>query len=173
MPSQSADYVERIAAPYFTCSVEWHETIGIGVSGGLLDAQVRRRLDNSLFKLVLNPGHLIGIEEWLNTPIYPGSQECLRSGQLIQSDIIAAVEKPYVTTIMEDGIALLDAAGRQELAERYPDASRRIDERRRFMSDVVGMKLKPEVMPLSNLCGVFAPYLLNPKRILVATRQTG
>jgi len=30
------------------------------------------------------------------------------------------------------------------------------------MIDVLGIKLKPEVLPLSNLAGALAPYLLSP-----------
>ena len=31
----------EVAAPYFACAAEWCETIGIGVTGGALDALVR------------------------------------------------------------------------------------------------------------------------------------
>jgi hypothetical protein len=55
LPPAAADYVERLGAPYFACAAEWYETIGIGVSGGDIDAMVRRQLDTPFFKLVLNP----------------------------------------------------------------------------------------------------------------------
>ena len=102
----------------------------------------------------------------MNTPVYPGSKETFRSGQLIQCDIIPAVGPPYHSANIEDGIALLDARGRQELAARYPDVMARIDARRGFMQETLGIPLKPEVMPLSNLAAAYPPFLLSPHRLL-------
>lgn len=165
LPSEAADYVERLAGPYFTCAAEWYATIGIGVTGGELDALVRRHLGDPFFNLILNPGHLIHIDEWMNTPIYPGSKETLKSGQAIQCDIIPAAGPPYHGANIEDGIALLDERGRSELAEKFPEVWQRVEARRAFMGDVLGIRLKPEVMPLSNLAGAMAPFWLSPTRI--------
>jgi hypothetical protein len=41
----------------------------------------------------------------------------------------------------------------------------RVEARRSFMGDVLGIKLKPEVLPLSNLASALSPYLLSPDRI--------
>jgi hypothetical protein len=166
LPPDAADYVERLAAPYFACAAEWYETIGIGVSGGDIDAMVRRHLDTPFFNLVLNPGHLIHIDEWMNTPVYPNSTETFVSNQMIQCDIIPAVGAPYYSCNIEDGIALLDERGRTELAEKFPGVTARVEARRAFMIDVLGIHLKPEVLPLSNLAAALAPYLLAPQRIL-------
>ena len=46
-----------------------------GSSGSGDVAAVIKGLDNPFFQLVLNPGHLIHIDEWMNTPVYPGSTE--------------------------------------------------------------------------------------------------
>ncbi|HTJ58402.1 MAG TPA: aminopeptidase P family N-terminal domain-containing protein [Devosiaceae bacterium] len=165
LPADAADYVDRLAAPYFACAAEWYETIGIGVPGGEIDALVRRHLDSPFFNLVLNPGHLIHIDEWMNTPVYPGSTERFTSGQMIQCDIIPAVGAPYHSCNIEDGIALLDERGRAEFRDKFPRAAERIEARRAFMIDVLGIRLKPEVMPLSNLAGALAPFLLSPQRI--------
>lgn len=165
LPAASADYVERLAAPYFACAAEWYETIGIGVTGGELDAVARKHLGAPFFNLILNPGHLIHIDEWMNTPIYPGSMERLVSGQAIQCDIIPAVGAPYYSANIEDGIALLDDAGRSELREKFPDVWGRVEARRAFMGDVLRINLKPEVMPLSNLAAAMPPFWLSPDRI--------
>ncbi|WP_395821293.1 M24 family metallopeptidase [Devosia sp.] len=165
LPTAAADYVEKLAAPYFACAAEWYETIGIGVSGGELDALARRHLGAPFFNLVLNPGHLIHIDEWMNTPVYPGSTETLRSGQAVQCDIIPAVGAPYYSANIEDGVALLDAAGRDELRDSFPDVWNRVQARRAFMGDVLGIKLKSEVLPLSNLAGAMPPFWLAPERI--------
>ena len=167
LPASIADYVERLAAPYFACAAEWYETIGIGVPGGAIDALVRRHLGDPFFGLALNPGHLIHLDEWMNTPIYPGSEERLRSGQAIQIDIIPATGSAYFTTNIEDGVALLDERGRDEFKERHPDAWSRIAARRAFMGDVLGIRLKPEVLPLGNIPGYLPPFLLAPRRAFV------
>jgi hypothetical protein len=167
LPDAIRDYVERLAAPYFACAAEWYETIGIGVTGGEIDALVKRHLGDPFFNVALNPGHLIHLDEWMNTPIYPGSAEQLQSGQAIQLDIIPATNSPYFTSNIEDGIALLDARGRDTLAEKFPDAWRRIEARRNFMAEVLGIRLKPETLPFSNLQGYLAPFVLSPRRAFV------
>ena len=166
LPSNAADYVERLAMPYFACAAEWYETIGIGVAGGTLDALARKHLGASFFNLILNPGHLIHIDEWMNTPVYPNSRETLRSGQAIQCDIIPAVGAPYYSANIEDGIALLDERGRDELREKYPDVAARVEARRAFMADMLGIRLRPEVLMLSNLAAALPPFLLAPNRLL-------
>jgi hypothetical protein len=162
LPEGAKDYVERFVVPYFDAAAEWYETVGIGVPGGLLDAQVRKRLDTPFFNLILNPGHLIHLDEWMSTPIYPGSREELHSHSAIQLDIIPASGSVYFTTNIEDGIALLDDRARAEFAERFPESSRRIEHRRAFMGDELGIRLKPEVLPFSNLAGYLPPLLLQP-----------
>ena len=166
LPEGVRDYVEKLAGPYFACAAEWYETIGIGVTGGELDALARRHLDNPFFKLVLNPGHLIHIDEWMNTQVYPGSTEPFVSGQCVQVDIIPAAGAPYYGANIEDGIALLDAQGRDELKSSFPDVWNRTEARRAFMADVLGIRLKPEVLPLSNLAGAMPPYWLAPDRVV-------
>jgi hypothetical protein len=167
LPEAIRDYVDRLAAPYFACAAEWYETIGIGVTGGEIDALVKRHLGDPFFNIFLNPGHLIHLDEWMNTPIYPGSTEKLQSGQAIQLDIIPATGSPYFTSNIEDGIALLDASGREEFAERHPGAWSRIESRRHFMASALGIRLKPEVLPFSNLQGYLPPFVLSPRRALV------
>jgi hypothetical protein len=162
LPEGARDYVEKLVAPYFETAAEWYETVGIGVSGGLLDAQVRKRLDTPFFNLILNPGHLIHLDEWMSTPIYPGSNELLHSRSALQLDIIPATGSVYYTTNIEDGIALLNDAERREFAERFPEAWNRIQQRRSFMADELGIALKDEVLPFSNTAGYLRPFLLAP-----------
>ncbi len=160
----AATIIARLAAPYFACAAEWYETVGIGVTGGEIDALVKRHLGDPFFGVGLNPGHLIHLDEWMNTPIWPDSTERLQSGQAIQLDIIPVTGPPWFTSNIEDGIALLDARGRAGFAERYPAAWSRIEARRAFMADVLGIRLKPEVLPFSNLAGWLPPFLLAPGR---------
>ena len=169
LAAEATDYVEKLAAPYFACAAEWYETIGVGVTGGAIDALVRR-LGSPFFTPFLNPGHLIHLDEWLNSPVYPGSQERFMSGQAIQCDIIPALASDeYFTINIEDGVALLDERGRDEFAERYPSAWARIEARRAFMADTLGIRVKPEVLPFSNIPAYLPPFLLSPRQVFVRT----
>ena len=168
LPMDVRDYIDKLVAPYFLAVAEWYETVGIGVTGGALDAVVRHHLGDPFFGLFLPPGHLIHLDEWMNTPIYPGSEERLVSGQALQVDIIPATGTAYFTSNMEDGIALLDSRGRDEFAARYPVAWDRIEKRRAFMNDMLGIRLKPEVLPFSQIPAYLAPFILNPGRAMVA-----
>jgi len=51
---------------------------------------------------------------------------------------------------------------RADLAARYPAAWARMGRRREFMADQLGIRLRPEVLPLSNLAGYLPPYRLAP-----------
>jgi hypothetical protein len=136
------------------------------VTGGALDALVRTHLDAPFFNLALNPGHLIATDEWMNTPVYPGSEEAFVSGQVVQCDIIPAAGPPYHSANIEDGVALLDAPGREQLKAEYPEVWGRIEARRAFMREELGIRLKPEVLPLSNMAAALPPFWLRPGRIL-------
>jgi Xaa-Pro aminopeptidase len=166
LPHPVRDYVDVLVAPYFEAIVEWLETIEIGIEGGTLDAIIRRRLGDPFFGIKLNPGHLIHLEEWMHTPISKGSQTRLRSGMAIQVDVIPGTGSPYFTTNIEDGIALLDENGRSQFAEKYPTAFERISLRREFMQDQLGISLKPDCLPFSNIAGWLPPFWLSPERAM-------
>lgn len=166
LPAGIRDYVERLVAPYFRAVAEWYETVGIGVPGGALFEIANRHLGDPFFGVGLNPGHLIHLDEWLHSPIYRGSTESLKSGMALQMDIIPATGTPYFTTNIEDGIALADEALRALFADTYPDAWNRIQARRDFMADALGIRLKPEILPFSSMPGYLPPFLLDPGRAL-------
>jgi Xaa-Pro aminopeptidase len=170
LPAAAADYVDQLVAPYFACACEWYETIGIGVTGGELFSLVQRHLGDPFFGVHLNPGHFIHLDEWPSSPVSPGSQVVLQSGMTLQLDIIPATGSAYHTTNIEDGVALADEAMRAELATRYPDLWQRVGRRRAFMAGALGIRLKPEVLPLSNLAGYLPPYWLSPN---LAMRRAG
>ena len=150
-------------APYFEAVADWYRHIGIGVRGGELYDVIRSRIGNPFFGVHLNPGHLIHLDEWVSSPFYEGSDVPLRSGMALQADIIPATGTEYFTTNMEDGLALADGRLRGEFASRYPEAWNRVQARRRFMEEELGMSLRPEVLPLSNIPAYLPPYLLSPR----------
>ncbi len=166
LPDGISDYVEKLVAPYFRAIAEWYMTIGIGVTGGALFDIVDGQLGDPFFGIFLNPGHQLHLDEWVNSPIHAGSTIALRSGMAFQVDVIPATGTPYFTTNIEDGIALADDALRRSFAAKYPEAWSRIEARRAFMADVLGIVLKPEVLPFSNIQAYLPPFLLRPDRAM-------
>jgi hypothetical protein len=166
LPDGIADYVERLVAPYFTAVAEWYGALHIGQTGGTLQAIIDRHLGDPFFGIFLNPGHQLHLDEWVNSPVGPGSTTELRSGMAMQVDIIPATGTPYFTTNIEDGIALADETLRATLAGRYPAAWGRIEARRRFMASSLGIDLHPDVLPLSNIPAYLPPFLLRPDHVM-------
>ncbi len=103
LPDGIGDYVDRLVAPYFEAVAEWYAALHVGQVGGALQAIVDRHLGDAFFGIFLNPGHQLHLDEWVASPIFPGSTIELRSGTALQCDIIPATGTPYFTTNIEDG----------------------------------------------------------------------
>ena len=163
LPDEIGDYVERLVAPYFEAVGDWYRALRVGVSGGTLYDIIRRRLGDPFFGIFLNPGHQLHLDEWVNSPVGPGSKVELRSGMALQVDIIPATGTEYFTTNIEDGVAIADESLRRAFAADYPAAWQRIQERRRFMANVLGIDLHADVLPFSNIPAWLPPFLLQPE----------
>jgi hypothetical protein len=162
LPTGIRDYVDRLVGPYFETVAEWYGALRIGQTGGALAEIVHRRLGDPFFGIFLNPGHQIHLDEWVNSPISAGSTIELRSGMAFQVDIIPATGTDYFTTNIEDGVGLADEALRDAFAAGYPAAWQRIQARRRFMKESLGIDLHPDVLPFSNIPAYLPPFLLRP-----------
>ena len=162
LPSPIRDYVDRLVIPYFEAVCAWYETVGIGVPGAALYEAVHTRIGDPFFGVHLNPGHYIHLDEWVSSPVSRDSDIKIASGMTLQADVIPATGSAYFTTNIEDGIAVADEAVRAEFAAEYPEAWARIEARRRFMTGVIGIDLKPEILPLSNIPAFLQPFLLSP-----------
>ncbi|MGZ6214472.1 MAG: M24 family metallopeptidase [Candidatus Limnocylindria bacterium] len=160
LPAEIGDYVERLVAPYFEAVAEWYGALRVGQTGGVLQEIIDRRLGDPFFGIFLNPGHQIHLDEWVNSPVSRGSAIELRSGMVMQVDIIPATGGPYFTRNIEDGVALADTALRASLAHDFPGLWDRVQRRRAFMRDALGIDLHPDVLPLSNVPAVLSPFLL-------------
>jgi hypothetical protein len=90
LPAPIPDYFERLVGPYFEAVAEWYEALHVGQKGGALQEIVDRRLGDPFFGIFLNPGHQIHLDEWVNSPVGPGSDIELASGMAMQVDIIPA-----------------------------------------------------------------------------------
>ncbi len=166
LPEGIRDTVDQLIAPYFAAVADWYALVGIGVTGGELNAAVKKRIGDPFFGVNFPPGHYIHLDEWVHSPTTAGSTIALQSGMALQVDIIPATGGPHQTTNVEDGIALADEPLRAEFERRYPEAWGRIQARRRFMQDALGIRLKPEVLPFSNIPAYLPPFLLRPDRAM-------
>lgn len=159
-------FMENIAKPYIAACFNWLEMIGIGVSCGDLYDMIQRQLPKEQYGWSLNPGHMIGYEEWMCSPIYKNSQAVIQSGMMFQLDIIPT-DPEYCTPNVEDGLLIADETLRAQLQDRYPQVYQRIMARRTFAQEQLGLHLKPEVLPLSNCFGCYNPYALQKGMALV------
>lgn len=164
LPAAARDYVEAFAGPYMDALGEWLAALRPGATGGALHEIIERRLPFEKYGIFLNAGHLIHFDEWLSSPVYEGSEETVRSGMVFQTDIIPS-NPVYFSTRMEDGLAIADAGLRAEIAERFPAAWARMLARRTFARDTLGFPMQEEHLPLSNLFGIVAPFVLRPRRV--------
>ncbi len=165
LPAPAQDYLEAFAGPYFLAAANWLEALTLGANCGDIHDRTLEQLPHEKFHIELNPGHHIGYDEWPSSSFYPGSSVKLRSGMILQSDIIPS-HPVYFSTRMEDGYALADEALRNEFALAYPGAWQRINARRAFMADRLGIFLPDCVLPLANTAGIIAPWGLSPRQVL-------
>ncbi|MBO2519969.1 MAG: aminopeptidase P family N-terminal domain-containing protein [Limnochorda sp.] len=161
------DWLERIAMPFYTFAARWLGEVGIGVSGGHIWNLAESLLPRAEWGWVLNPGHLIGVDEWISTPFTEGSDVQLQSGNYIQLDLIIIPKPPYFGADLEDGIVLADEALRRQLEREYPDLWARFTRRREYLRNVLGIELGEDVLPMSDLLGYYRPFLLTREKALV------
>lgn len=162
-----AGYLETFYYPYFLAVANWYETLGLGVTAGELYDSVMDLIGDPKFGVSLNPGHYIGTEEWSNASTKKGATEPVISGAHLQSDIIASSASPVMAAICEDGLVVADEELRKELQNKYPEVYNRIIGRQIFFREVLNIRIKDEILPLSNLNGVFFPFMLDTNKIFV------
>lgn len=162
-----ADFL-RIAKAYFAGLVSWYDAVDIGVSGHAIFQAVTETLAREGLSSALNPGHLVGHDEWVHTPVRPESTEKIASGMPFQVDIIPVPVPAGQALNCEDAVTIADAGLRRELANVYPDVAARIDARRTFIADELGIRLKPAIMPLSSTPLCLPPFWLRPGHLLVS-----
>jgi len=170
LPEAYRDYVDVLAKPYFSAVTAWLENIHPGMTGGEMHALIESVLPRSEYHWSLCPGHLTAEEEWLCSPIYEGSTEELKSGMLLQIDIIPS-RSGYAGVGCENGIALADEALREKLQHDYPDMWQRMQKRRTFINDHLGIHLPECVLPLSSGVAYMRPYLLDRRCALTYVHE--
>ena len=165
LPVAARDYFQVFAGPYVRAMSQWCALMRPGDLGGEVWSIMRDALPFELFGVTLNPGHLIGLDEWVSSPIAEGSALPLRSGMAMQSDVIPG-HAAYGSTRMEDGYVIADAALRADLVAQFPDVAARCAQRQGFMRKVIGMEVPETLLPLADTCGIVAPYLFDPMQVV-------
>jgi hypothetical protein len=84
-----------------------------------------------------------------------------------QCDIIPDAAGPGRAANCEDTLAVADAALRDDLAARHGSFWERVQARRTFMRDMLGIALAEEVLPLSAAPAWFPPFWLSTDHALV------
>lgn len=165
LPIAAQDYLAVFAVPYVRAMGLWCSMMRPGVTGGAVHQAIFAALPTDPFNLFLNPGHLIGMDEWLSSPIYEGSSEPLTSGMALQMDVIPA-HPIYGSIRMEDGYVIADGALQADLARDFPEVLARCQARARFMRDTIGLEVPDCLLPLSDTCGIVAPWVLDPAQVI-------
>ena len=133
--------------------------IGIGQSCAEIYRVIEEVLPKDTYHWTLNPGHYTSADEWTASPMYAGSETELKSGMMLQMDIIPSVAG-YGGVSAEDGVAIADEKLRNQIKEEYPETWKRINERREYMKNTLGINLKDEILPMSDICGYLRPLIL-------------
>lgn len=167
LAQEQKDYLKRIAIPYFEAVKTWLETIHIGMKGSELYDTIEHVLPKETYGWSLNPGHLCADEEWLSSPIYKDSKEIIQSGMLFQIDIIPSVSG-YAGASCESGIVLADVALREAIMKEYPQMWERMQKRRDYIREELGIQLSKEILPTSSATTYLRPFLLNKEYALTA-----
>jgi len=164
LPTDAQDYVTNFAGPYFEAMSEWFSLLRIGTTGKTLSKLISDKLPYDKFGIFLNAGHLIHLDEWVSSPIYPGSKIKIHSGMAMQVDVIPS-SKIYFSTRMEDGIVIADKKLRDEIKQQFPACYQRCQKRRESMINTLGIELPEEILPLSNMPAIVPPFLLKPNMV--------
>ena len=155
-------YLDSFYKKYYEALAAWYETARVGVTGGELYNAVMSLIGGPEFGVILNPGHHTGCDEWTNSAICAGSAIPLADGAFMQVDMIASASDPVRTAICEDAVVIAGEGLRMELEKEFPETYGRIIRRQEVMRRVLGLQISDDVLPMSNLTGVYFPYMLNP-----------
>jgi len=160
------EFYPALSGAYFDTLVTWYEALALGVTTGDVFSAADKSRNDDLFDFALNPGHLLDFEEWSVSPFTAGDRTRLRSGMVLQGDIIPAGKGPHVGVNVEDGLALADQELRTQIQNLYPEMWERITARREYVTKNIGVELDESVLLFSNTPLWHAPFSLDTSRAL-------
>lgn len=160
------DVWEKAYIPYFKIMAVWYETVAIGVTGKHVVETIQRKVpEYENLGIALNFGHLTHSEEWTDGLFTLTKGIPLRSGMAIQCDIIS--NPPGLPGVhVEDGLALADEKLRAQIKADFPESWQRIEQRRKMMKEVLGINISDDILPFSDIQGVFHPWAANLETIM-------
>jgi hypothetical protein len=164
-----AGFFEQVAAPYYRAIATWYQTMCLGIPGKDIFQAVGRAFEGSSLRSSLNPGHLTSFDEWLSSPIRPDSDEIIRSGMVFQCDILPTPLPPGQLINCEDTVAFADASLRAGIQAKYADMWERIQRRRKFIRDALGIQVAEELLPLTDNTAYLPPFWLAPEMVCAAS----
>ncbi len=141
----------------------WYRGVAVGATAGDVVAAAEA-VKSDDWDFAVNPGHLIHLDEWVSSPFFRGSPIRLKPGYAIQQDIIPVPRRGAAVVNMEDGFVLVDGDLRQRLQRLDPEMMRRCQTRRALMEEL-GYELPLDILPLSNIAGVFFPFMLDASHV--------
>ena len=165
IPASGQNYLEELAIPYFRAYTTWLKEIRIGMTGGELYQIIEHVLPKSEYHWSLCPGHLVADEEWLSSPVYENSTECLASGMMFQVDIIPS-KQGMAGVSAESTVVLADEALKLQIQKEYPEMWERMQQRIHFLKHELNIDLSDDLLPMCSTVGYLRPYLLNKEYAL-------
>jgi hypothetical protein len=164
-------FFDHTVAPYFNVIATWYQTMRVGITGGEVSQAVAGAFEGTGMCSLLNPGHLISYDEWVHSPIRPGSPEKIRSGMVFQADIIPTPLQTGKSLNCEDTIAIADESLRAEIRAAYPDLWARIQNRRDHMRTGLGIQMDESILPLTDGTAYLPPFWLLPDLVCTVERS--
>ena len=155
----------KVASSYFEGLVTWYETAGIGVTGEVIFAAVTDTLARAGLKSALNPGHLTGHDEWIHSPIRPGSGDCIQSGMPFQVDVIPVPLRNGWALNCEDAVLFAEEPLGQKSAHviRRPGSA---SNRGKPLCAISWLKISDAILPISSIPLCLPPFWLRPAFLL-------
>ncbi len=162
---------EKAYVPYYKIIANWYNLVRIGTTGQHVVRELKKRVPEfEKLGIGLNPGHLIHNDEWVNSLFVEDEAIELQSGMALQSDIIAnPVGHPGLH--IEDGLILADKQTQQQFAQAYPEAYQRIQRRQKMMKEVLHFDIGEELMPLSDMQGLYFPFGSDVTTIMAVAKE--
>jgi Xaa-Pro aminopeptidase len=149
----------EIYSQFFILKYLWLSNLALGKTGNELFQLVDQVYDREFF---INPGHNIDeYQEWTNSIFRRDEPNLLRSGMVFHIDIITQ-------TFNNDTIAIASKELREQLNTEYPETFSRIQYRRNYLQEVIGVKLDESVLPFSDNL-LIQPYLQSLDYVFVNT----
>jgi len=93
------------------------------------------------------------------------------SGMLFQCDIIPTPLPDGYALNCEDTVAVADAALRATLAAEYPDLWQRVQKRRAFLYEALGIQIADELLPLSPAPAYLPPFWLQSDLVCTVAEE--